>query len=558
MVCERCGQFSGPALEDSSYATPTLEMLRENNMPDSDTRHEIEEIVRHANADIDFLEREISKLQTTLLDLQHRRQAIQLHVDSNKALLAPIRRLPVEILQNIFTLCFPFVSTANVACLPFKVSHVSAHWRAVASTTPDLWRRVELNLVALPALSPRERLHIYLRFVNLVHNQSGTRPVCMSITPHLSIKDLREFQGLGAILRLMALNFSGRWDELSIDIDLFNSIRSSEVKTLSGLKRLTLSDKLRNIPLCHLPHNLSQLTHLKLVSCSSPAIRLVNMPWSQITHFEAQHVPIYDLGPALGQMSALTHAHLSALGSYYDAPVLPPIWLLHLRDLTLSCSEAIICDIAQSLTTPSLSRFRAIISSRPDAPQFQSLGQTLRAFIDRSSAPITHLGLQHISAEDMKDTFEGLPSVVSLDLSIREDSNALNLIMNELVWKTLPHNSPESGVPNLLPNLQMLTVRRRSLGGALPGIIQMVCSRLNTQLITLGVHPPPARLRTVCFRSVDSVSTLLQLRQLGVAVDCMDELRGADVQQLTIDVAINKGMTIEYFGLEFNLLPNDI
>jgi hypothetical protein len=524
-------------LEDSSYATPTLEILRENTTPDSDTRHEIEEIVRHDDADIHFLDREISKLQTVLLDRQRRRQAIQTRVDRNKALLAPIRRLPVEILQKIFTLCFPFVSTANIACLPFTVSHVSAHWRAVASTTPDLWRKVELDVVALPALSPRERLHIYLRFVNLAHNQSGTRPVCMSITPHLSVKDLREFQGLVTIVRLMASNFSGRWDELSVDLDLFNSIRSSEIMALSSLKRLTLSDKLRNIPLCRLPRKLCQLTHLKLLSCSTPVTRLVNMPWSQITHFGAQHVPINDLGPVLGQMSSLTHAHLSALGSY-DTPVLQPICLLHLRDLTLSCSQAIICDIAKSLTTPSLSRFRAIVSSRPDAPQFHSLGQTLRAFIDRSSAPITHLGLQHISAEDMKDTFEGLPSVESLDLSIQEDSNALNLIMNELVWKTHPHNSPESDVPNLLPNLQMLTVRRRSLGGALPGIIQMVCSRLNTQLITSEVHSPPARLRTVCFRSVDSVSSLLQLRQLGVAVDCMHGLRGADVQQLTIDVAI--------------------
>ncbi|KIK01553.1 hypothetical protein K443DRAFT_62681, partial [Laccaria amethystina LaAM-08-1] len=374
------------------------------------------------------------------------------------------------------------------------VSHVSAHWRAVASTTPDLWRKVELDVVALDTISQKDRLLVFLRFVNLAHNQSGTRPVCMSITPqlNLTINDLRGFQDLVAIVRRIALNFSGRWDELSIDIHMFNSIRGSEVKTLSSLKRLTLSDKLRNISLYRLPHNLSQLNHLTLLNCSTPATRLVNMPWSQITHFGTQNVAINHLGPALRQMSALTHAHLSAPASY-DGPVFQPICLLHLRDLTLSCSQAIICEFAKSLTTPSLSRFRAIVSPGPDAPRFHLLGQTLRALIDRSSAPITYLGLQHLSAEDMKDTFEGLPSVESLDLSIREDSDALNLIVNELVWKTLPHNSTESDVPNLLPNLQMLTIRRARLGGALPGIIQMVCSRLNTQLITSGVHPPPSR-----------------------------------------------------------------
>jgi len=79
-------------------------------------------------------------------------------------------------------------------------------------------------------------------------------------------------------------------------------------------------------------------------------------------------------------------------------------------------------------------------------PQFHSLRQTLRALIDCSSTPITHLRLQHISAEDMKDTFERFLLVESLDLSIQEDSNDLNLTMNELAWKMLPHNSPESDV----------------------------------------------------------------------------------------------------------------
>ncbi|EDR12202.1 uncharacterized protein LACBIDRAFT_323298 [Laccaria bicolor S238N-H82] len=500
VVCERCGQFSGPALEHSLYVTPpTLEVLRENATPDSDTRHEIEAIVRRDDADIDFLDREISKLQTTLLDLQRRRQAIQVHVDRNKALLAPIRRLPVEI----------------------------------------LWRKVDLNVVALPALAPRERFLIFMRFVNLAHNQSGTRPVCMSITPQLNLcmRDFKELQNLFPILKGMASNFSGHWDELSIDIEMFKLIKGPEVKTFSNLKRLTLSASLRIFARCCLPHNLSQLTHLTIINCFSPVTRLVNMPWSQITHFESQNVPINYLGPALGQMSALTHAHISALGSYEGAS-LQPSSLPHLRDLTLSCSHAAISEIAGSLTTPSLSRLRAIIPPGPDEPQFHSLGLTLRALIDRSSAPIAHLGLQHISAEAMKDTFEGLPSVESLDLSIREDSDALNLIMNELAWKTLYNNSPESDVPNLLPNLQLLTIRKTSLSGTLPGIIQMLCSRLNTELITLGLHPPPARLRKVCFRSVDSVPLLLQLRQLGVAVDCIHELRGADLQQLTIDVAM--------------------
>ena len=102
------------------------------------------------------------------------------------------------------------------------------------------------------------------------------------------------------------------------------------VQFYKGLKHLMILDALWSISLCHLPHNLSQLTHLTLLNFFMPASQLDNMPWSQIMHFGAQNVAINHPSPALWQMSALTHAHLSAPGSY-DGPVFQPLCLLHLR-----------------------------------------------------------------------------------------------------------------------------------------------------------------------------------------------------------------------------------
>ena len=514
---------------DSDVSTRTLEMLRQNTAPDPDTWRTIEEILRKDAADISFIDREFSKIQTAIVHLVHQRQIIQARVDRNNALFAPIRRLPVEVLQRIFTLCFPLISTDDTKCLPFQVSHVSAHWRFVVSTMPDLWTKIDLGPIHISMDSGEKSCRIFDRFVSLAHDRSGTKPITMSIRgPPVWAK-----AGIDSVISLF--KFRHRWIELSIDIDLLTRVWSHKMVSLPALKRLALSDRLRLH--IHFPRAIMtpRVTHLKLFRFLQPIARLGGMAWSQFTHFEALLVSINDVVELLSQMSNLTHAQLTPVG-VHDAPGLQIILLPHLKHLTLSSSQTLISAVAKSLTAPNLSRFEVVVPKDSNAPlPVQSLGQTLRDFIDRSSPPITHLGLQHVSAEDIKDAFEGLPTVESLDLSFKDDSDALNLVMDQLVWSTQPDSSSGLGVDvtNLLPNLKTLTIRRKNLNNALPDIIQMISSRSHGH-VTSGGHPTPSRLQRVCFRSIDSILSLVQIRQMGVTLDCMHELCAVDEHYLDI------------------------
>ncbi|KAL1740718.1 hypothetical protein HDZ31DRAFT_67661 [Schizophyllum fasciatum] len=65
------------------------------------------------------------------------------HILANKALLAPIRRLPTEILSEIFLLAVPddwFTVPSGAMTLPYaSVCHA---WRIVSLTTPQLWAAI--------------------------------------------------------------------------------------------------------------------------------------------------------------------------------------------------------------------------------------------------------------------------------------------------------------------------------------------------------------------------------------------------------------------------------
>lgn len=77
------------------------------------------------------IDQEIVKLNDSVRALKSRRNA-----------LAPISRLPPEMLSKIFTFCASIGQTDYASCNTLswiKVSHICHHWRAVALECPSLW-----------------------------------------------------------------------------------------------------------------------------------------------------------------------------------------------------------------------------------------------------------------------------------------------------------------------------------------------------------------------------------------------------------------------------------
>ncbi|KAL1668743.1 hypothetical protein GGF50DRAFT_96176, partial [Schizophyllum commune] len=118
--------------------------------------------------------------------LSAQQQAVQAQIRTHGALLAPIRRLPDELLSHIFLL------TPRAGCRSNNFVRVCRRWRIVALQTAQLWTRIrivsyrpptETNLLRLLAMTAQASLHIefhdkdterdYARLLYLLYEQSA-------------------------------------------------------------------------------------------------------------------------------------------------------------------------------------------------------------------------------------------------------------------------------------------------------------------------------------------------------------------------------------------------
>ncbi|KAJ7355823.1 hypothetical protein DFH08DRAFT_689790 [Mycena albidolilacea] len=102
---------------------------------------------------IDEPESQIALLDETTTSLQFRRTDLLKSVKTHKAILAPVRRLPSEILGEIFLFVLSATFRLSTVAKPPMTQHapwlftrICRHWSAVALTTPALWSIFLLDL----------------------------------------------------------------------------------------------------------------------------------------------------------------------------------------------------------------------------------------------------------------------------------------------------------------------------------------------------------------------------------------------------------------------------
>ena len=99
-------------------------------------------------AKITLLDLEISRLQAERDDIYARVQPYQ-------ALLSPIRRLPLDIMEKIFLFCLPTQRNPAMSTLeaPLKLGRICSSWRSFAYSSPRLWSRIHISLLHLGEIS---------------------------------------------------------------------------------------------------------------------------------------------------------------------------------------------------------------------------------------------------------------------------------------------------------------------------------------------------------------------------------------------------------------------
>ena len=354
----------------------------------------------------DLLDQDISRshdLYDPHTRLKHREQYVTL-IDRLKTIIAPHKRLPHELLADIFHLALPDDFRVRVPCrffspahkrehaLPWSFGHICSSWRQVALTDHRLWNRIRIQVEDL------DPLHIQILETVLLRSGSA----------HLDIEMMANFSFIPVLD--IVLPQAGRIYRLNLHTHLgglcsFLSEFSTPGRTLSSLTEAILSGSHLEIPeggihifgdrpllrkldirlegqselleaLCGLHIPFSQLTELTLGVNSSPHSvlcilkEMVNLVRCSITFRDLSRVddPAFDL-------------------------VLP-----HLESLILSSyTFEILIRILQHITLPSLLYFW--VDCRGPARQRNrqipgALPSEVLALVDRSSCHLTHIALE--------------------------------------------------------------------------------------------------------------------------------------------------------------------
>ncbi|KAJ7654609.1 hypothetical protein DFH06DRAFT_1416375 [Mycena polygramma] len=152
--CSECGALSPPVVTEEVTAFVDVApesrhhgLLNSNEPPEGSDLAFIHSVVSETEEHLKCLDDGIAKLQKTLKQLQEARLSLSRY----RAILSPLRRLPTEVLGEIFSWTSPTVidrrarNKLDVGASPWVLTHINARWREIALATPSLWSLIVIS-----------------------------------------------------------------------------------------------------------------------------------------------------------------------------------------------------------------------------------------------------------------------------------------------------------------------------------------------------------------------------------------------------------------------------
>ncbi len=225
LKCPECGytmpgESFGPILP-----SPRFEELSSCNDPPVDSeRAALEAVVREGKAKLASLRQRIATVRKMLQILFKEQTRTVKHITDAKILLSPIRRLPADVLIEIFTACLPEDPDlpddtdsldTQLQVAPWVLSQVCSSWRQTALTWTGLWANIRLKMDLYT-----NHMESVFR-LGIVLDRAGEHRLRVFIHGQKDFSDHPVFE--------MIMSTSARWESLDVSAPLrsfrsFNSI----------------------------------------------------------------------------------------------------------------------------------------------------------------------------------------------------------------------------------------------------------------------------------------------------------------------------------------------
>ncbi|KAF8816839.1 hypothetical protein BYT27DRAFT_7154233 [Phlegmacium glaucopus] len=215
---------TGFGLDSSPFTT----RLNSNYAATDSESLEIQTLLKVPTSRLEELSIRLQELDEQYSKIQSEQTSLLLSISEHRALISLVRKLPIEILQEIFVACLPTTHNA-VMCKeepPILLTQICSSWRNIAHSTPQLWKSIH---IAVPCTTPGMYATGYANIQSVVeqvfHRRSEavlewiTRSAACPLDISLSIS-LTEWENSlpdGFYDRIIEylIRFSERWKEIS-------------------------------------------------------------------------------------------------------------------------------------------------------------------------------------------------------------------------------------------------------------------------------------------------------------------------------------------------------
>ncbi|KAJ7675222.1 hypothetical protein B0H17DRAFT_946181, partial [Mycena rosella] len=127
-------------------SSPFNNILHTNAVPSDLDCKRISDFVAGSRRESAELSDEISRMQKLIDELAEKRDALDGFIAAHMAMISPARRLPGDIVRDIFVACLPSHRNPIIASdeSPLLLCQICSAWRRLALSTPRLWTSVHV------------------------------------------------------------------------------------------------------------------------------------------------------------------------------------------------------------------------------------------------------------------------------------------------------------------------------------------------------------------------------------------------------------------------------
>ncbi|KAJ6513658.1 hypothetical protein C8R47DRAFT_616875 [Mycena vitilis] len=280
-VCFTCGcQFVPSAIPTDAETQQLQRLLRSNAVP-PDVQL-LQDTFAVASSELERYEAEIQRVYNIFRSLLSRRSILAAYESGCRSLCAPIRRLPPELLIEIFDICtvdvdksvwedsttgdeFDRVSKRKL----LQLSQVCAHWRKIAMGTPQLWSTISCDTSLWHPFSSDTLLSLLESSLS----RSEGHPLKIQVAVLSGDPDQE------AVLALLSRH-AQRWLNVYVSTDLASSRYLSSVQgNLHRLEKFHMVANWNGVDILRDAPRLSDFTVVGAVA------DIPELPWTQIRTF---------------------------------------------------------------------------------------------------------------------------------------------------------------------------------------------------------------------------------------------------------------------------------